>query len=714
MATTFIPDKVQRVRQSSGDRMFASDDNAIMKQIHAIHVPDGRDFDVKPLLRIVENILIRTTSSTTLTPALPGIPLGSTQAQLDALEDKTLQDGSSNMIDLLAHTINKISCEISCKCTSGGEAHATAVAVFNILSSYSWDAKVVLALAAFATTYGEFWLVALLYPTNPLAKSVAILKQLPDILEHTDALKPKFEALSSLIKVMVDVAKCIVQFKELPPQYITPDTPEMVTAIAHIPTAVYWTIRSIVACASQIASLIGMSHEYIASTMDAWELSGLAHKVSNMYGHLQSQLNLCQQHINDKKHIEAYMMLVRLFEIPHSDNMKIIRVLIYAKDDQPPLFDGLSKRKVSLDILRRKNVLLFISELEVPNEELFILDQMFQESRQDPTRPESQYEVVWMPVVDRSTPWTEEKNRQFEALKAMMPWYSVDHPSSIDLAVIKYIKEMWGFNKKPLLVVLDPQGRVVNNNAIHMMWIWGSVAFPFTSLREEGLWKGETWRMELLADTIDPIIHNWISEGRYICLFGGEDMEWIRKFCTLAKAVARAAGIRLEMLYVGKSNPREKIQKINAIISTDNLGHILPDLHLVWFFWVRLESMWYSKMQHGKTVENDPIMQEIVSMLSFDGSDQGWVVFSKGSGEMTKAKGENIVRCLSDYDVWKNNVLSKGFLGALNDYLREIHTPHHCNRLILPGTTGSIPERVVCAECGRPMEKFVMYRCCRD
>lgn len=120
-----------------------------------------------------------------------------------------------------------------------------------------------LALAAFATTYGEFWLVAHLYPTNPLAKSVAILKQLPDILEHTDALKPKFEALSSLIKVMVDVAKCIVQFKELPPQYITPDTPAMVTAIAHIPTAVYWTIRSIVACASQIASLIGMSHEYV-------------------------------------------------------------------------------------------------------------------------------------------------------------------------------------------------------------------------------------------------------------------------------------------------------------------------------------------------------------------------------------------------------------------------------------------------------------------
>ncbi|RRT47400.1 hypothetical protein B296_00044205 [Ensete ventricosum] len=44
---------------------------------------------------------------------------------------------------------------------------------------------------------------------------------------------------------------------------------------------------------------------------------------------------------------------------------------------------------------------------------------------------------------------------------------------------------------------------------------------------------------------------------------------------------------------------------------------------MVWFFWVRLESMWYSKMQHGRRIENDPIMQEVMTMLSFDGSDEG-------------------------------------------------------------------------------------------
>lgn len=209
-----------------------------------------------------------------------------------------------------------------------------------------------------------------------------------------------------------------------------------------------------------------------------------------------------------------------------------------------------------------------------------------------------------------------------------------------------------------------------------------------------------------------------ISEGKYICLYGGDDIEWIQRFTDVAKAVESAADIKLEMLYVGKSNLRERVRKNNDSIAQENLSHVLPDLSSVWFFWARLESMWHSKVQHGgENAERDPIMQEIVSMLSFDGGDHGWAVFGRGWGEMsqmTKAKGDTIVGCLRDYHVWKNNIATKGFVGAVNDYLPQLHTPHHCNRLVLPGTTGRTPDRVACAECGRPMEKFIMYRCCTD
>ncbi|KAF5198031.1 Sieve element occlusion b [Thalictrum thalictroides] len=694
-----------------GDRhLFStSDDTVMMKQVQATHAPDGREVDVKPLLNVIEDIFNRST------PGIDGLVHPTSQAQIDAFEDKTQHVDFVGMLEALAYTIHKISCEISCKCSGGGDVHATTLAVFNTLSNYSWDAKLVLALAAFGVNYGEFWLVAHLYPTNPLAKSIALLKQLPDLLEHNELLRPRFEGLKNLIKEMLDVTKCIVDFKELPPQYINYETPVMAAALTHIPTAVYWVIRSVVACSAQIISLIGLGHEYMTTTTEtSWDLSSLGHKVNNIHGHLRKQLALCYQHIDGKRHLEAYQTLVRLFETIHIDNMKILRALIYAHEDILPLYDGSTKKRVNLEVLRRKNVLLLISDLDILHEELSILDQMYRESRHQPNRPESSYEVVWLPVVDRSTPWTDEKQKQFETLQFMMPWYSVHHPSVLDPAVIKYIKEVWKFAKKPILVVLDPQGRVANQNAVHMMWIWGSLAFPFTSTREDALWKEESWRLELLVDGIDQNILNWIGENRLICLYGGEDMEWIRKLTLAARAVSAAIRTPIEMVYVGKSNPKERVRKNNSIIGAEKLSHFWPDLTSIWFFWVRLESMWYSKMQHGKTVENDPIMQEIMTMLSFDGSEQGWAVISKGSAEMAKAKGETILTSFTEIEQWKEHVEPKGFVPALTDHLHQLHTPHHCNRLILPGTTGSIPEMVVCAECGRAMEKFVMYRCCND
>lgn len=166
--------------------------------------------------------------------------------------------------------------------------------------------------------------------------------------------------------------------------------------------------------------------------------------------------------------------------------------------------------QASLDILRRKHVLLLISDLDMSHEELQILHQMYAEARSQPARPESQYEVVWLPVVDRSTSWTDAKHSQFELVQNSMPWYSVAHPSLLDPAVVRFIREIWGFTKKPQLVVLDPQGKESNRNALHMMWIWGSLAFPFTKAKEEALWREETWRIELLADSIDQNIYLWV------------------------------------------------------------------------------------------------------------------------------------------------------------------------------------------------------------
>ncbi|KAJ0638142.1 putative sieve element occlusion [Helianthus annuus] len=219
----------------------------MMKNILATHSPDGTNIDVIPLLQIIKDIMHRSHPD----------------ANIDAIVESVIYHDFNEMFEVLALTINKVACEIACKCAGGGDTHATAIGIFNTLSNYRWDAKVVITLAAFAVNYGEFWLVAQLHKTNPLAKSLALLKQLPDVLEHRESLKTRFNVVNNLVKAMFGVTHIIIKFKELPEQYISPSTPELVTATTHIPTAIYWIIRSIVACASVLTNLIGMGHEYV-------------------------------------------------------------------------------------------------------------------------------------------------------------------------------------------------------------------------------------------------------------------------------------------------------------------------------------------------------------------------------------------------------------------------------------------------------------------
>lgn len=157
--------------------------------------------------------------------------------------------------------------QISYKALGGVDAHTTTIAIFDMLANYKWDVKLVLALAAFALTYGEFWLLAHIHDTNQLAKSMAILRQVPGIMEHVNSLKPRFDALNDLVKVILEVTRCVIEFNDLPTQYVTQEISAYTTAASHIPIAAYWSVRGIVACAAQILSLTTHGYEYVYSTI---------------------------------------------------------------------------------------------------------------------------------------------------------------------------------------------------------------------------------------------------------------------------------------------------------------------------------------------------------------------------------------------------------------------------------------------------------------
>lgn len=703
----------QQNRDERNSIFSASDDNVIMKQVLDTHLPDGTDVDVKPLLNIVEDILRHATISVDSTSSAEHTDMGKIEGKLD---NKPHQMNAVVMLNSLSHIIDKLACEMSFRCLSGGDGHTTALALFHTVGNFHWDAKLVLTLSAFALNYGEFWLLAQIYSSNQLARSMAILRQVPMIMENSAPLKPRFDILNKLIRSVLELTQCIMQFKELPSMYVTTDVPAMARALNTLPTAVYWNVRGIIACAAQITSLTSMGHEYgiSSSELQSWELSTLILKINHLHEFLKKQLEDCHRVVGDRREMDFRNSFNQLFETIHIDNMKILRILISPRDDNLPLFDGATKKRVSLEVLRKRNVLLLISGLDMSSDELSILEQIYSESRIQGTRLDALYEVVWMPIVDPSIEYTEAMNKQFEEMKNRMPWFSVYHPSIIDRAVKRSIGDRWHFRSKPILVVLDPQGRELSPNAIHMMWIWGSNAFPFTSAREEALWREETWRLELLVSGMDPTILNWIRDDKYIFLYGGDDIEWIRKFTSNARAMATAARIPLEMAYVGKSKKRENVRRAIATINVEKLSYCWQDTTLIWFFWTRIESMLFSKIQLKRADDQDPIMLQIKKLLSYD-KDGSWALLCRGSQILTNGHGSTMLQTPTDFDLWKEHVPTRGFDLSFTDYHDKLHVAaNNCCRFEFPIAAGRIPEGMRCPECHRLMEKYIAFLCCHD
>ncbi|GMH24850.1 hypothetical protein Nepgr_026693 [Nepenthes gracilis] len=697
--------------QPRSDRIgmfLTSDDQLLTRHVEETHVPNGSPIDVRPLFQLIEDIIARSTQ--TLFAPGPGAQVPKEAMMIEG------KDSFTTLVSIpdLPLIIDRIFCEMACKSWVGSNAHDATISVLKLLAHFPWEAKVVLTLAAFALTYGEFWLLAQNYSANPLANSMARLKQLRLVTEQSGSFTHQFDAVNKLIKAILNVTRCFVDFKDLPSIYIMEEEPTLKAIKNYFPIAVYWTIRSIVGAAAHITTLTSSGHEYSPSTAEAWEISNWEHKLTTIYDHFMSIIRRLTELIEKKREDEAYETLQNfIYKMIHIDNIPVLIRLIDGKADPLPLYDCSYKRQVQLEVLRGKNVLLLISDLNISQEELSMLEQIYNETKLH------QYEIVWIPIVDRSIQWSDVVQARFEGLLGPMRWYSVYQPSKLDAAVIKFVRDDWNFMGKPILVVLDPQGKVVSPNAIHMMYIWGSTAFPFTSKREEALWLGESWKLELLVDAIDHRISDLIRDGKYILMHGGDDIEWIRKFTGQARIVADSAGIKLEMVYVGKSHAqRNAISKVTAAILSDDLSLCLKDPTTVWSFWRRIQSMLLSKIQLEQADNHsDIITQEIKRLLSYDRSPGGWALLAEGSTVVLHGHGSTFYTTLLQYEKeWKNEVALLGFARAIQAHKRkfDIREAPYCARFDFPTSVGRIPKGMQCPECNLAMEKQVTFVCCHE
>ena len=143
---------------------------------------------------------------------------------------------------------------------------------------------------------------------------------------------------------------------------------------------------------------------------------------------------------------------------------------------------------------------LFISSLDITEEEISVLRPVY-----DLIKTKDEYKIVWVPIVEA---WTEQLRKRFDVLKSKMPWYGVQYYGTI--AGYKYIKEEWHFKRKPMVVVLSPQGKVQHSDAFHLIQAHGNRAFPFTTLNEQQINNEINWVGSVVGN-IHPVITKWVN-----------------------------------------------------------------------------------------------------------------------------------------------------------------------------------------------------------
>ncbi|KAL7110368.1 hypothetical protein ACP275_05G021500 [Erythranthe tilingii] len=647
----------------------------LTREILFTHDPDNRWLDSHLLLNLVERVFCCTSDNVSDPPQLDAIAI----SEIDMI-------GSEEPISLI---IYKISNEIFSLRFEDENLHRKTIFLLEMLSHYRWDAKVVLALASFATKFGVFWLVLLLQSENALADSLAIVKRLP---KSINVLKPKFKALNSLVNTMLKLTKLVIRFEGMYVHHELADNKAMDITKSKIYAATYWIFRSVLVCSSQITDLRNSRLEQVYSdktVIAAWELLSLGKKLNSLSHDLGEYVDKCQHQIEAR----LYEKLLRMFKEDEVDNQNALRILLASENDFP-LKNPSSREKSGVLDLKNKLVILLISKPELlPIDKIFLLVQHM-------TRNEGSYEIVWLPISSTCSKWSVDDVASFEFLSSRLPWLFIRRPWSINPTVVNYIKQEWGFKEDPMMVVLNEKGVVVNSNAMDMVWIWGGKAFPFSSSRGKEIRENENWTLNFMINGIDSLLSELVEGGKNICIYGSDNLEWIREFNSKTKKIKSTilGNIQFEPVYVGCNNPGENVKDIIETVHQENLSASLT-FDKVRLFWFRLEAI-------KKCNFSGKIGEEVAKLLDSN-SNFGWAVIGGGSfsTDVMKLDRERVEEWFDKFPFWCKNVEETGLVEPILD-------GEKCNyHELVAYEEGLIEKIVICGSCKRPIDKFVVYKC---
>ncbi|KAG6594041.1 Protein SIEVE ELEMENT OCCLUSION B, partial [Cucurbita argyrosperma subsp. sororia] len=639
-------------------------DNTVTGHIYTKHREDDSvKIDVDNYIALVESII--TTADRITETVTHG-----TEGRLIFSDDFL----KVNAVDPPLCTLHKVSSQLSCKAPGIEQAHKTTLDILDILVSYSWEAKAVLTLTAFATEYGDIWHLNHYSSLDPLAKSLSMIKRVPLLKKQLEGMKYRQVLVSpnSLIYSCLRAMKYITQLKNFA-KYDVDELPELSSVLRQIPFFSYWIIHIIVATRIEISSYLneteGQSQRY---------LNDLTEKINHLLCTIEHHLNVIRE---QQEWIDLYRWLVGHIHNSPTRITLVLAKLIEGKVEAKPFIDGSTRLQVSVeDALRDKNVILLISGLDISDDDIRAVDLVYNE-----VRKEDKYKIVWIPVIPEYFR-EEEARKKYEYLSSLMKWYIV--PYTRKIAGWRYLEENWQFRQDPLVVVMNSQSRVEFRNAIHLIRVWGAEAIPFTMDRTLALLKKNWPEFTLLKFIEEPRLRSWVNQDRTIIFYGGKDPNWIQQF-------------------------EEKVVEIKNDPYTKEKGYTFEivevnDFTLTPRFWITQWGYFIIKSQLTNSSETETT-EDILRLISYK-DENGWAVLTVGSAPLVVGRGNLILGVLKDFNKWKTT------LTAFHDVFKEkfglqslLNRP--CERITLPQFSGWIPTEVNCPECPFVMEIGISFKC---
>ncbi|XP_020410256.1 protein SIEVE ELEMENT OCCLUSION B [Prunus persica] len=668
---------VENAEAADQKSLFARTDTEILEGIYATHVVchEHDALNVDSLFSITESILKCSKQ------IVDHIEQMTPRVNAETMDGITIPPNFSTTLCILKSIVHEAPDEKN--------SHDATLKILSKVPKYSWEAKAVLALASFSLEYGEFWLTAQHQRSDQLAKSVACLKGVPVLLKPEN-LKQRGKSVAQLNNVIMstlEVIDCILELEKLSSIYNeVKELREILTsARKDISVNVYWCIITTVACGTNFTLLTsdeGKSHDLVQ----------YAQKITIILKNLKGQLKSCNKEIEK---LQIYMKLKQLFQIP-TEIMEAIKTLIFFKDDmKTTIFDGFTKKLVQIDILRTKNVLLFISSLNISDGYISLLEPIH-----ELTKKNDEYKIVWIPIAEE---WHEQQQIKFQTLRDKMPWYTINQTNA-HISGIKYVKEDWNFKGKPMLVVLNKKSQLQHSNALHMISMWGCKALPFTQKKQEELLLSlhDTWFAEVVGE-IHTSVSKWMKEEKYIFFYGGDSV-WTNEFKEKAIKVINGdiiekSNISIELYHVKKgANNSGMVDKFST-------------------FWAAIETMFRIKVSNKQL---DHVAQDVQKLLSLKNDKSGWAVLLHGHKVVTIGAGSTISKALEHCDTWNQHetTITVETLGNCFNAEHEKEkkkefeqTGHVCTCFDISSAAGSTLEDMICYECGSLMETFISYKC---